>query len=56
MVSTTAKRNVGRIGKIIVRGFKTHDEVINFDKTRNVGLNVVSHNKYATNGRFFASG
>ncbi len=56
MVPTTAKRNVGRIDKRIVRGFKTHDEVINFDKARSVGLNVVSHNKYATNGRFFGSG
>ena len=36
------------IGKRIVRGFKTHDEVINFDKAKSIGLNVVSHNEYAT--------
>ena len=27
---------------------KTHEEVINFDKAKSIGLNVVSHNEYAT--------
>jgi hypothetical protein len=48
-----SKEECARIGKRIVRGFKTHDEVINFDKARSIGLNVVSHNRYSTEWKIF---
>jgi hypothetical protein len=38
-----SKEKCRTIGKRIVRGFKTHDEVITFDKAKKLGLNVVTH-------------
>ena len=35
-----------RISKGIVRGFKTHDQVINIDKAKKLGLNVVSNQEF----------
>lgn len=43
-----SKEECRKISKRMVRGFKTPDEFINFDKAKNIGLNVVSHNEYAT--------
>jgi hypothetical protein len=37
-----------KISHSIVRGFKTHDEVINLDKAKKLGLNVVPHSDYPT--------
>lgn len=48
-----SKDECRKIGKRVVRGFKTHDEVINFDKAKNIGLNVVSHNEYAIEWNVF---
>jgi len=41
-----SKEECQRISKKIVRGFKTHEEVINLDKARKLGLNVVPHTEY----------
>jgi len=37
-----------KISHSIVRGFKTHDEVINLDKAKKLGLNVVPHSDFPT--------
>jgi hypothetical protein len=40
------KERCKKISKGIVRGFKTHDEVINIDKAKKLGLNVAPHTDY----------
>ena len=42
-----------QISKKIVRGFKTHDEVINFDKAKKLGLNVVAHTEFPAEWHLF---
>jgi len=42
-----------KISHNIVRGFKTHDEVINLDKAKKLGLNVVSHNDFPAEWKLF---
>jgi hypothetical protein len=42
-----------KISHNIVRGFKTHDEVINIDKAKKLGLNVVSHNDFPVEWKLF---
>jgi hypothetical protein len=40
------KEKCKKISKGIVRGFKTHDEVINVDKAKKLGLNVKTHTEF----------
>ena len=40
------KEECMRISNRIVRGFKTHDEVITVDKAKNLGLKVVEHSDF----------
>ena len=42
-----------KISHNIVRGFKTHDEVINIDKAKKLGLNVISHSDFPTEWNLF---
>ncbi len=42
-----------KISKKIVRGFKTHDEVINIDKAKKLGLNVVPHTDFPAEWKLF---
>jgi hypothetical protein len=42
-----------KISHSIVRGFKTHDEVINMDKAKKLGLNVVPHSDFPTEWNLF---
>ena len=42
-----------KISKKIVRGFKTHDEVINIDKAKKLGLNIVPHSDFPTEWNLF---
>jgi hypothetical protein len=42
-----------KISHNIVRGFKTHDEVINIDKAKKLGLNVISHNDFPAEWSLF---
>jgi hypothetical protein len=41
-----SKEECKKISHSIVRGFKTHDEVINMDKAKKLGLNVVAHSDF----------
>jgi len=41
-----SKEKCRKISKSIVRGFKTHDEVINIDNAKKLGLNVVTHREF----------
>jgi len=41
-----SKEKCKKISKNIVRGFKTHDEVINGDKAKKLGLNVITHSDF----------
>ena len=36
-----------------MRDFKTHDEVINIDKAKKLGLNVISHSDFPTEWNLF---
>ena len=36
-----------------MRGFKTHDEVINMDKAKKLGLNVVAHSDFMDEWNLF---
>ncbi len=47
------KEECKKISHSIVRGFKTHDEVINIDKAKNLGLKVISHNEFPTEWKLF---
>jgi len=48
-----SKEKCKKISHNIVRGFKTHDEVINIDKAKKLGLNVISHNEFPTEWKLF---
>jgi hypothetical protein len=48
-----SKEECKKISKKIVRGFKTHDEVINIDKAKKLGLHVVSHNEFPDEWELF---
>jgi hypothetical protein len=48
-----SKEECKKISHSIVRGFKTHDEVINIDKAKKLGLNVVSHSDFPTEWNLF---
>ena len=48
-----SKEQRKKISKRIVRGFKTHDEVINIDKAKKLGLNVISHSDFPTEWNLF---
>jgi hypothetical protein len=48
-----SKEQCKKISKSIVRGFKTHDEVINIDKAKKLGLNVIPHNDFPTEWKLF---
>jgi hypothetical protein len=48
-----SKEECKKISYNIVRGFKTHDEVINSDKAKKLGLNVVSHNDFPDEWKLF---
>jgi hypothetical protein len=48
-----SKEECKRISHSIVRGFKTHDEVINMDKAKKLGLNVISHNDFPAEWKLF---
>jgi len=44
--SGCSKEKCRKISKSIMRGFKMHDEVINIDKAKKLGLNVVTHSEF----------
>lgn len=48
-----SKEKCKKISHNIVRGFKTHDEVINIDKAKKLGLNVISHSDFPTEWNLF---
>jgi hypothetical protein len=48
-----SKEECKKISHNIVRGFKTHDEVINIDKAKKLGLNVISHSNFPTEWKLF---
>jgi len=48
-----SKEECKKIGHSIVRGFKTHDEVINLDKAKKLGLNVVPHSDFPIEWNLF---
>lgn len=48
-----SKEERKKISKGIVRGFKTHDEVINIDKAKKLGLNVVAHTDFPAEWTLF---
>jgi hypothetical protein len=48
-----SKEKCKKISKSIVRGFKTHDEVINIDKAKKLGLNVVTHSEFPVEWSLF---
>jgi hypothetical protein len=48
-----SKEECKKISHKIVRGFKTHDEVINIDKARKLGLNVVDHTDFPDEWNLF---
>ncbi|HDQ05276.1 MAG TPA: hypothetical protein ENN36_00950, partial [Candidatus Bathyarchaeota archaeon] len=48
-----SKEECKKISHNIVRGFKTHDEVINIDKAKKLGLNVVAHNDFPDEWNLF---
>ncbi len=48
-----SKEECKKISHNIVRGFKTHDEVINIDKAKKLGLNVISHSDFPTEWNLF---
>jgi len=48
-----SKEECKKISHSIVRGFKTHDEVINIDKAKKLGLNVVSHSDFMDEWNLF---
>jgi len=48
-----SKKECKKISKSIVRGFKTHDEVINIDKAKKLGLNVIPHSDFLTEWKLF---
>lgn len=48
-----SKEECKKISHSIVRGFKTHDEVINIDKAKKLGLNVISHSDFPTEWNLF---
>ena len=48
-----SKEKCKEISKSIVRGFKTHDEVINIDKAKKLGLNVITPTDFSTEWNLF---
>lgn len=48
-----SKEKCKKISNSIVRGFKTHDEVINIDKAKKLGLNVIAHSDFPTEWKLF---
>jgi hypothetical protein len=48
-----SKEECKKISHSIVRGFKTHDEVINIDKAKKLGLNVIPHSDFPTEWKLF---
>ena len=48
-----SKEECKKLSHSIVRGFKTHDEVINIDKAKKLGLNVISHSDFPTEWNLF---
>jgi hypothetical protein len=48
-----SKEKCKKISHSIVRGFKTHDEVINIDKAKKLGLNVIPHSDFPTEWNLF---
>lgn len=48
-----SKEECKKISHSIVRGFKTHDEVINIDKAKKLGLNVISHSDFPAEWKLF---
>jgi hypothetical protein len=48
-----SKEKCRKISKSIVRGFKTHDEVINIDKAKKLGLHVVAHSEFPEEWNLF---
>ena len=48
-----SKEECKKISNRIVRGFKTHDEVINIDKAKKLGLNVVPHSDFPVEWKLF---
>jgi hypothetical protein len=48
-----SKEECKKLSHSIVRGFKTHDEVINIDKAKKLGLNVISHSDFPTEWKLF---
>jgi hypothetical protein len=48
-----SKEECKKISHSIVRGFKTHDEVINIDKAKKLGLNVVAHSDFMEEWNLF---
>jgi hypothetical protein len=48
-----SKEECKKISHSIVRGFKTHDEVINIDKAKKLGLNVVDHTDFMDEWNLF---
>ncbi|MCW4016973.1 MAG: ATP-dependent Clp protease proteolytic subunit [Candidatus Bathyarchaeota archaeon] len=47
------KTECKKISKKIVRGFKTHDEVITIEKAKKIGLKVVSHSEFPEEWNMF---
>ena len=47
------KEKCRKISRGIVRGFKTHDEVINIDKAKKLGLNVVTPSEFPAEWSLF---
>ena len=48
-----SKEQCKKISKSIVRGFKTHDEVINVDKAKKLGLNVIADRDFPAEWNLF---
>ena len=48
-----SKEESFKMSKKIVRGFKTHDEVITIDKAKKIGLNVVDQTEFPTEWYMF---
>jgi hypothetical protein len=46
LAGSHGKEKSRTIAEKLVTGFLTHEEVINFDRAKNLGLNVIDHEKY----------
>ncbi len=48
-----SKQKCKKISKGIVRGFKTHYEIINIEKAKKLGLNIIAHSVFPTEWTLF---